>query len=140
AVERIEVGIVRPAFAIVCEPAEAKRRPRAVVDAQFSLPFGVATALVRGSAAPEDFAPDAFEDPAIVRVMDRVVGVADPALDALYPRVWPCWVRITLADGTRRERHVRHPLGDPENFPSAAALQAKFSRLGARVLTRDRVN
>src|SRR5262249_38066104 len=51
-VERVEVGMLAAGSAIVCEPAEAKRRPASVVDAQFSLPFGIAVALVRGAASP----------------------------------------------------------------------------------------
>jgi 2-methylcitrate dehydratase PrpD len=117
---------------------DAKRRPRSVVDAQFSLPFSVATALVRGAAWPDDFAPARFDDPAIRHVMDRVEPARDPALDARFPRTWPCWVRITLDDGTRLEHAVTHPLGDPENFPSDDALAAKFARLAACALGRPR--
>src|SRR5439155_897173 len=47
-VERVEVGMLAAGFPIVCEPAEAKCRPASVVEAQFSLPFGVAVALARG--------------------------------------------------------------------------------------------
>jgi 2-methylcitrate dehydratase PrpD len=138
-VARIDVGIVEAGFAIVCEPLDAKRRPRSVVDAQFSLPFSIATALVRGAAWPEDFAPGCFEDATVRRVMDRVHPVRDAALDARFPRTWPCWVRMTLDDGTRLEAEVAHPLGDPENFPGADALLGKFARLAARVLSDERV-
>ena len=133
-VARIDVGIVQAGFAIVCEPLEAKRRPRSVVDAQFSLPFSVATALAGGSAWPEDFQPDRFDDPAVRHLMDRVHPARDPALDAMFPRTWPCWARITLDDGTRHERRVDHPLGDPEHFPAPAVLGAKFARLAGRAL------
>ena len=133
-VARIDVGIVVPGFAIVCEPIAAKRRPRSVVDAQFSLPFAIATALVRGAAGPEDFAPALLADAAVRHVMDRVHPVHDPALDARFPRTWPCWVRVTLDDGTTREARVEHPLGDPENFPTAAVLDQKYLHLAGRVL------
>jgi 2-methylcitrate dehydratase PrpD len=133
-IARVDVGIVAPGFAIVCEPLAAKRRPRSVVDAQFSLPFSVATALVRGAAWPEDFAPATFDDPAIRHVMDRVHPARDVALDARFPRTWPCWVRIALDDGAVHEARVEHPLGDPENFPTATGLLEKFLRLAGRVL------
>jgi 2-methylcitrate dehydratase PrpD len=133
-VARIDVGIVTAGFPIVCEPLDAKRRPRSVVDAQFSLPFSVATALVRGAAWPEDFAPACFDDPEIGRLMARVHPARDATLDEHYPRTWPCWLRITLDDGTRHEVRVDHPLGDPENFPDAKALAAKFARLAGRAL------
>src|SRR5262249_59353031 len=63
AVERVEVGIVSAGFPIVYEPAEHKRRPRPVVDEQFSLPFGIALALARGAASPAEFVPPTLEDP-----------------------------------------------------------------------------
>jgi 2-methylcitrate dehydratase PrpD len=122
----------------VCEPLDAKRRPRSVVDAQFSLPFSVATALVHGAAWPEDFRPAAFDEPAVRHVMDRVEPARDAALDVCFPRTWPCWVRITLDDGAVLEERVDHPLGDPENFPSPAVLAAKFERLARRALHADR--
>jgi 2-methylcitrate dehydratase PrpD len=134
AVERIEVGMLAAGIPIVCEPAAAKRRPTSVVDAQFSLPFGVAVALVRGTASPAEFAPPWFTDAEVRRLMDRVVAVPDPALDAHYPRAWPTWVRITCTDGRVLTAEVEHPRGDPENPLTPAELTAKFRALAARAL------
>lgn len=133
-VERIDVGMLEAAFPIVCEPADAKRRPSSVVDAQFSLPFGVAVALARGRAAPEEFALPLLDDPVVRDLMDRVLAVRDPKLDAVYPRTWPAWVRLRLHDGRRLEAHVTHPRGDPENFPTRNELAQKFRTLAGRVL------
>jgi len=72
--------------------------------------------------------------------MDRVHPARDAALDARFPRTWPCWVRIALDDGTAVEERVDHPLGDPENFPSPATMTAKFERLASRVLPPARAH
>jgi len=133
-VGRIDVGLVSAAFPIVCEPADAKRRPRSVVDAQFSLPFSLAVALVAGAASPDEYTAERFEEPAVRRLMDVVEAHHDAALDARYPAVWPVWVRVTTRDGTVHEARVDHPRGDPENFPGHDELAAKFRRLAARVL------
>jgi len=135
AVDRIEVGMLAAGFAIVCDPPEAKRRPTSVVDAQFSLPFGVAVALVRGVASPAEFAVETFADPAVQALLPRVEAQRDASLDAVFPRAWPCWVRIRLAGGRTLETRVDHPRGDPENFPSPAELDAKFRALAGRVLS-----
>jgi 2-methylcitrate dehydratase PrpD len=132
-VRAIEVGLVSPAFAIVCDPLDAKRRPRSVVDAQFSLPFSVAVALATGAASPDEFTAARFEDPAIRRLMDRVEPRHDERLDARYPEVWPVWVKIAT-DSAVHEARVDHPRGDPENFPSPAELETKFRRLARRSL------
>jgi 2-methylcitrate dehydratase PrpD len=138
-IERIEVAIVAAGFPIVCEPPERKRRPRSVVDAQFSLPFGVSVALARGGASPEEFSPAVLDDPVVLDLMARVRPVHDAALDACYPRTWPAWVRVVARGGAVLERRVEHALGDPEHFPAPDALRAKFRILAARSLPSDGV-
>jgi 2-methylcitrate dehydratase PrpD len=138
-VARVEVGMLAAGVAIVCEPAAAKRRPANVVDAQFSLPFGIAVALARGSASPAEFSPATLGDPLVLELMDRVVAVPDAALDARFPAAWPCWVRVALRDGRRLEARVDHPRGDPENFPVASELEGKFRALAGRTLGDDAI-
>lgn len=133
-VATIEVGLVSAGFPIVCEPPGAKRRPGSVVDAQFSLPFGVAVALAEGAAAPEQFHESRWSDPTVQRLMDRIVPRRDAALDARYPEVWPAWVRVATTDGRTLETRVDHPKGDPERFLGTDELHAKLRRLAGRVL------
>lgn len=140
AVTRVEVGMLAAGWAIVCDPPEQKRRPASVVDAQFSLPFGIAVALRTGSAAPDDFAPERWNDPHVQRLMDVVVAVRDPALDDHFPRAWPAWVRITLGDGRQLTEHVLHPTGDPERFLTRPEIVAKMRRLAGRTLSTRAVD
>jgi len=138
-VERVEVGMLAPGFPIVCEPADAKARPASQVELQFSLPFGVAIALVAGAADPDRFTLAAADDPRVRRLMAVVGAVRDPALDARYPRAWPCWVRVHRRRGAPLEARIEHPRGDPENFPDADELDGKFVTLASRALTADAV-
>jgi 2-methylcitrate dehydratase PrpD len=110
------------------------------VETQFSLPFGVAIALVHGDAGPDRFQVAACEEPAVARLLPRVVAVRDAALDARFPRAWPCWVRIHVRGAAPRTQHVEHPKGDAERFLSATELDVKFSTLAARTLPPDRVS
>jgi 2-methylcitrate dehydratase PrpD len=134
-VEGIEVGMLSAGFAIVCDPPERKRRPESVVDAQFSLPYGVATALVRGAAGPEEFAAVADADARVARLMACVTAVHDADLDRVFPRAWPAWVRIARRNGAPLASRIDHPKGDPDNFPTPAELDAKLRRLAARALS-----
>jgi 2-methylcitrate dehydratase PrpD len=132
-VEAIRVGVLGAGWSIVAEPAEAKRRPASTVDAQFSMPFGAAVALVRGSAAPADHDEAAVADPAIRRVMERVHCHRDERLDAQYPAKWPASVEIELRDGTVVSEYVEFPKGDPENPLSRDELVAKLDSLAPGV-------
>src|SRR5436309_662968 len=133
-VERVEVGMLAAGFPIVCEPAEAKRCPASVVEAQFSLPFGVAVALARGAASPAEFSPACLRDPTVGGLMERRVGVRDPALDAVFPRAWPSGVRIAPRARPPAEAHIEPPRGDPESLLTPAELERKFRTLASRAL------
>ncbi|TMB04238.1 MAG: MmgE/PrpD family protein [Deltaproteobacteria bacterium] len=58
----------------------------------------------------------------------------DAALDAAFPRAWPCWVRIALRGRPPLEAHIEHPRGDPESFLTPAELERKFRTLASRAL------
>jgi len=52
-----------------------------VVDAQFSMAYGAAVALVRGRASIHEYTPEALADPAIRAAMQKVECVRDPVED-----------------------------------------------------------
>jgi 2-methylcitrate dehydratase PrpD len=125
AIESIVVNTVQAAMALVCEPIEQKRRPKVMIDAQFSVPFNVALGLVKRCVSFVDFTPAAFADPGVVGLMDRVTCRVDPELDAQYPAAWPARVEITLADGRRLQAATTHAKGDPRNPLSLDDVIAK---------------
>jgi 2-methylcitrate dehydratase PrpD len=57
--------------------------------------------------------------------------VADDALTALYPAVWPARVRMRTAGGDEAECLVRDPLGARERPLGWAELREKHTRVGA---------
>jgi 2-methylcitrate dehydratase PrpD len=140
-VAAVRVGVLSAGWALVAEPEAAKRRPANVVDAQFSMPFGAAVALLRGHALPADHDDASLADPAIQAMMDRVHPYRDPALDAEYPARWPAEATIELRDGAAVSWRVDHPKGDPENPLSRDELRAKLAGLAPHVPApvRDRL-
>jgi 2-methylcitrate dehydratase PrpD len=106
----------------------AERAPAAPIAGRFSIPFTVATRILRGSAWIEDFAPAAIADPAIRALAARVVLRHDPALTARQPGERVCRLALRLADGTVRRREVIGTPGDPDRPHSEAALREKFRR------------
>jgi 2-methylcitrate dehydratase PrpD len=140
-VAAVRVGVLSAGWRLVAEPLAAKRRPANVVDAQFSLPFGAAIALLRGRAMPADHDEAALANPDVQTLMDRVHPYRDPELDARWPAQWPAEVTIELHDGRALHARVDHPKGDPENPLSPDELREKLAGLApaADPAARDRL-
>jgi len=131
-VGQVTIGLPTAAVGIVAEPRLDKVRPKNTVDAQFSLPFGIAVALSNGRAGLTEYTDSMLDDPGVVRLMERVSYEVDPEIDRHYPRQWRAWARITSAGGESFDAEVTDPKGDPTNALSPGEMQAKFDEL-----TRD---
>jgi 2-methylcitrate dehydratase PrpD len=97
----------------------AVRRPTQVVEAQFSAPFLIATALVRGQVGIGDVSR--VDHPAVLALADRMQAHVDPEAS-------PGWSRlmVRLADGRVATVETTLPSGSPANPLSDAQLEAKF--------------
>ena len=137
-VEQITVGVLKAGFDLVAAPEEQKHNPQSVVDAQFSMPFGAAIAIVYGRASLEEYTEDNLRRPEIKELMAKVRCVQDPSLDACYPSQWPSWVEVETRDGRRLRAEVQHPKGDPENALSWEELKDKFRDLTRSVISYAR--
>lgn len=136
-IDSVTIGVPSVAVDIVLEPAAAKSRPLSVVDAQFSLPFGVAAAIRFGRAGLAEFTDEVIVDPATAALMDRVEYEVDPQIDAVYPDEWHAWAKVTTTDGRILSMHVTEPKGDPGNPLSPDELEAKFRSLTDGILSAE---
>jgi 2-methylcitrate dehydratase PrpD len=119
------------------EPLASKYAPPNGYAAKFSLPYLVATILVRGRAGLAEFADGAVRDPAVLAVARRVTYELDATID--YPRQFVGDVEITLADGrVLRERQDR-PRGGADAPLTRAEIEAKFRGNAALALSPDGV-
>jgi len=134
AIESVAVYTVQAAMPLVCEPIELKRRPKLMIDAQFSVSFKVALGLVRRRVSFMDFTSAEFTSPEIVRLMDRVTCHVDPALDAQYPQAWPARVEVSLADGRTLSAATQYAKGDSRNPLSLDEVIAKHRSILAGVV------
>lgn len=122
AIEAIEVATFASAAGL------AERAPVAPIAGRFSIPFTLATRILRGHAWIEAFAPAAIADPATRALAARVSVIEDPAYTARQPNERLCRLTLRLADGTLRERVVTGTPGDPDRPLLEAALREKFRR------------
>ncbi len=137
----IRIRTYGPGFAIVRET-----NPTTPSQAQFSIAYCVATALVEGRVGLGQFSPDRFSAAGVqagevATLLGKTQVEVDQALTAKYPKAWASSLAITLADGTTIERCLDHPRGNPENPVSTAVLEEKFfalvaPRLGEGVATQ----
>jgi 2-methylcitrate dehydratase len=97
--------------------------------ADHSLPYVLAVALLDGQLMPAQYAPDRIVAPDVQDLLRRVTIRPDHALSARFPEEMPCRVAITLKDGRRFELEAR----DYEGFHTRPAtwegVRAKFERL-----------
>ena len=130
-IEAVEVGLHRNGLVLVGEPIAAKRRPRSVVEGQFSMPFIAAVALQQGSFGWDDYRR--LGDPAVDALCDRVSVVPDSAVEAMSPHPFAARVTIRTRHG-ELDKSVPNPSGEPESFPSDTEILAKFLTLAEPVL------
>jgi 2-methylcitrate dehydratase PrpD len=68
---------------MIGEPREIRVRPQTMLDAQMSLPFSLAVAMIDGEARITQFAPERLRDPAVLAIADRIHTYAHP--DTSHP-------------------------------------------------------
>lgn len=128
-IKEINIDLVGPGMQLVGEPIEEKRNPANIVDAQFSLPFAVSVAVIKGKAFLEEFSEEVINSPEIKDMMKKVNCKRDSELEKDFPRKWPCRVNLTTVEGNNYERELYYPRGDPQNPLSKEELLAKFNSL-----------
>ena len=126
-IEEVIVGMVSHDYEVCCEPTEVKKQPRNIVDAQFSLPYTVACALVRNKVDLEDFTEDAIKDPAVLKLASRVKPSIDPEIEK-GPGIGIAAARMEVRTktGDVYSTEVNFSKGHPKNQMTDAEFEAKF--------------
>jgi 2-methylcitrate dehydratase PrpD len=86
----------------VCEPVSTKQKPQNSYDAQFSIPYIVATALVHGTFGLQHLEDSALADPVVLALAKNVHYEVDPK--SPFPKYYSGEVIVTTTDG----RELRH--------------------------------
>jgi len=99
--------------------------PGSVLNAQMSLRYAVAVALLDGAALPAQFTGDKLCDPLIIAVAAAIELVADPELDKLYPKDFAGWVAVEH-NGRWERIDILNPTGSIHAPINAAGITEKF--------------
>ena len=137
-IERIVVSVLKAGQALVAEPRDKKLAPKSIVDAQFSMPFGAAMAVLYGRAFIDQYCRENIDSPRVRSLMERVICVSNDAIEKEFPDKWPAEVEIVTRDGKKFRKHLEFPKGDPENPLSWDEIIEKFNSLASAVLDAQR--
>lgn len=99
------------------------------MDAQYSIPYCTAVALLGDPNDPREFSGEALCDPIRAAIARRVELQVDPAADAVYPRQFACRVEVHLTNGEMVCRATRDAHGTPGDPCSVEEQISKFTRL-----------
>jgi 2-methylcitrate dehydratase PrpD len=125
-VRRIRVGVNRQSYEAVCTPVEVRKAPKTLVQAQFSIPYTVATALLDGAVRLGHFTEASLGRADVLALAQRVEGFVDDDIERQWGRsVTPAQMHVEFDDGTVRSMRVDLPLGHPSRPMSPADQVAK---------------
>ena len=110
-------------------------RPRNTEEAQYSLAFPVAAALLDGEVGPGQVLPPRLHDPALLALLDRVSTEIAPEFEAEFPGKAPAEVVVeTTAGETFRSGRIEALWEPPDSLPSDSDLEAKFLWLSGPII------
>ena len=112
--------------------------PKTTEQAQYSLPFPVAAALVRGRLGATEVTADGLNDPQIHELADRVHISEDPAHNAAFPLNRYARVSVELTDGRVLTSDDHEPRGDATAPLDDDEIRAKFHAFAAPALGATR--
>jgi 2-methylcitrate dehydratase PrpD len=135
-IKEIVLSVTESHLQLLCQPLEAKRSPRSPVDAQFSIPWGVASAIVGGRVGLSDYTDLAITNREVLEVTQKMQVEVDNSLHKPGPE--PTRVKIVTSDGKAFAKVVENPLGSLERPMSFDDCARKFSDC-ARNLDSKRV-
>lgn len=119
---------------------EAKRLnaiPTNTEQAQYSLPFSVAAALVRGTIGVPEVTEDGLSDPQILALAKCVEISETDKFNAAFPARRFARVHLHLKSGQILSSETTEAQGDPENKVSDDVIWDKFRTLTTPVLGHD---
>jgi 2-methylcitrate dehydratase PrpD len=128
-VRTIHVKVNQQGLNFVGAPLEKKRAPQTVPEAQFSLPYAVATALVKKNVFLDDFSSEEIKNPQVLKLAARVDCTVDPGLEEeAKGSVSPAILEVLARDGTKVHACVRDRRGSPANPMSYDEIADKVMR------------
>jgi 2-methylcitrate dehydratase len=105
---------------------QSKYHPTTKETADHSLPYCIAVGIAKGNVLPSDFEDEALQDQSVLELLPKIKVVANPEIDAIFPKVKRAIVTITTGNGRTFKKQEDFARGEPERPLSEQELVAKF--------------
>jgi len=123
-------------MSLLCQPEDAKKSPRSPVDAQFSIPWGVASAIIGRRVGLDDFTESAITNREVLDLTRKMRLETDDSLSKPGPD--PTRVKVITRSEKVFERVVQTPLGSLDRPMSFEDCARKFTDC-AKSLDAERI-
>lgn len=133
-IERVEIATFENSAALNCDV------PTTTSNAQYSLAWPVACALVRGGVGVAEVMEPSFKDPDLVAMTERTSAIVDPHIETTFPNERLASVAITLKNGDVLDSGVTQASGGPDPQPSQQEVVDKFHAFASPVIGTERSN
>jgi 2-methylcitrate dehydratase PrpD len=107
-------------------------RPKTYHEAQVSLPYSTAVALLEGNALLPQYQDEKLDDPEILRLSQMIKVVPNSSL----PRGVSCLMTLRTTGGAEFKSQIDHPRGSIENPMSSEDMSNKAHMLGDDIIGR----
>jgi 2-methylcitrate dehydratase PrpD len=138
-VKSIDIKVRSVAMRLVGDPIKRKYEPQTMLDAQMSMPYSVAVALIDGKAYLKQFSEERYKNPDVQQIAKTVKVSIDPELDKLPSSDLSTILQLTLKNGSTIKKRVDIFKGDFRNPLTQEEVEEKFNRCASRVLSSELV-
>jgi 2-methylcitrate dehydratase len=129
-VDRIRLDIFDVAYNIIGGGEEGdKSVVRTKEEADHSLPYMLAAAILDGEVTPEQYLPERIQDHDVQNLLRKVSVRPEPAYSARFPDEMPCRITVTLKDGRVLSKEKRDYEGFHTRPMEWDGAVRKFQRL-----------
>ena len=136
-VEKINVETFTVSYTIIVKDPE-KWDPKTRETADHSLPYIISAALLDGYIWLDTYTNERILADDVRKVMSKMTVKVNPEFDKEYPRGIPNSIEVVLKNGEKYKETVVYPRGHFLNPMTKEELEAKFHKLGANYMEKDR--
>lgn len=130
-VEEITVGLNHLAYQLTGAPEDKKRRPQQPIEAQFSIPYLIGTAVVNKDVLIEHVTDKhSLNNPDTLNMAERVKCSIDNDVEKEYLATGSMGARVTIRnrEGNNLEKRIDAVIGHPDNPLSFDQVAEKFRK------------